>query len=1011
MKKISISVLALFVIIFAFVTFVNYKEVQAVACPSGQECVWIDVSNVYNNFGVTPGPSGYNFYNDGWTTPNHLCQLRNYNLYMSDAVLGTWSSLQDNHHVIWSGSYWYGQNATSSKWLSQIQCSRPLPTGTISASCGTESSPCIIPSGGSSTTVSLTWSVTNPQGSSSINGTTVTSSPVSFTPANTSDTIYSLVNNNQTLDSVGPIKVECAEGTTWNNTSCVSSNDPTISWTSNSASGSVASGASYYIGATGSDTDGDLFTVKIDRQVGTNNVEAFAHTPASGSTYTTGNNTSNTGPVTVIYTAYATDNANNNSQTITKTITVNAPPTAPTAPVAALSASPNPVGYGARSTLTWASIGATSCTAGGPWSNQGTLSGEGWTDPLYSNTTFTFYCTGAGGTSLTQSVTVLVGAAPQVNVVNGSCSTTHYGCNAGTSANNSDNSTNWTWNCNGSGGGTNASCSENKSSRPPVDGECGEYHYDCNEGSSGDEIDDGGAWNWTCYGEYGGSDDSCSERKPPSAFSLLSISVNPTTYSVTLPSSTISATYILTNGTSTNTNCRLLDYQGSPLNSYASCTGSMSVTAPAAAGSYGYSIQAFKSSTSETKTSNGFTVTVNSAVTHTLTVTKNGTGTVLSDIGGINCGITCSASYVPGSSVTLNIGASATSGMFAGWSGAGCSGTSTCTILMNSAKNVTATFISLPDLKAYAASPTTATAGTAQTYRAYISNIGNISTVTSFYNFFQSTTDLTDPRDPATISDYTRTSIPVLEAGATVNVTSPSITFTSPGTYSVRLCADKSSSSISGWIPESDEENNCGPWTNVTVSNAPVTTYTLTVSKSGTGTVVSNIGGINCGSTCSDNYYISGSSVTLGASTTSGTFSGWSGAGCSGTSECTILMNSDKNVTATFTAPPALTCPNGANNPPTCTTTGGGGVCPTGYTGTYPNCVGGGGAGVCPTGYTGTYPNCTGPSGGICPTTYTGTYPNCVGSPSDPVICIYGATNPPACSSFSSQRRPFFFED
>ncbi len=82
------------------------------------------------------------------------------------------------------------------------------------------------------------------------------------------------------------------------------------------------------------------------------------------------------------------------------------------APTASLTASPNPVAYGGRSTLTWSSTGATSCAAGGPWSNSGTLSGSGLTNPLYSNTTFTLQCTGPGGTSPLQSVTVGVTAAP-----------------------------------------------------------------------------------------------------------------------------------------------------------------------------------------------------------------------------------------------------------------------------------------------------------------------------------------------------------------------------------------------------------------------------------------------------------------------------------------------------------------------------------------------------------------------------------------------------------------------
>jgi hypothetical protein len=51
-----------------------------------------------------------------------------------------------------------------------------------------------------------------------------------------------------------------------------------------------------------------------------------------------------------------------------------------------------------------------------------------------------------------------------VTVVNGSCSSTHYNCSSGASANNVSGSSAWTWDCNGSNGGGNASCSETKPS-------------------------------------------------------------------------------------------------------------------------------------------------------------------------------------------------------------------------------------------------------------------------------------------------------------------------------------------------------------------------------------------------------------------------------------------------------------------------------------------------------------------------------------------------------------------
>ena len=74
-----------------------------------------------------------------------------------------------------------------------------------------------------------------------------------------------------------------------------------------------------------------------------------------------------------------------------------------------------------------------------------------------------------------------------------------------------------------------------------------------------------------------------------------------------------------------------------------------------------------------------------------VTLAGTGSGTVSSAPTGINCGATCSASFGIASSVTITA-ASASGSTFAGWSGA-CTGTSTtCTVTMNAANSVTATF-------------------------------------------------------------------------------------------------------------------------------------------------------------------------------------------------------------------------------------------------------------------------------------------------------------------------------
>lgn len=81
--------------------------------------------------------------------------------------------------------------------------------------------------------------------------------------------------------------------------------------------------------------------------------------------------------------------------------------------------------------------------------------------------------------------------------------------------------------------------------------------------------------------------------------------------------------------------------------------------------------------------------------TFTLTVSRTGSdpskGTVTSSPAGINCGTTCSASFGPGTVVTLTARAIANR-VFAGWGGA-CSGTApTCTVTMDAGKTVSASF-------------------------------------------------------------------------------------------------------------------------------------------------------------------------------------------------------------------------------------------------------------------------------------------------------------------------------
>ena len=92
-------------------------------------------------------------------------------------------------------------------------------------------------------------------------------------------------------------------------------------------------------------------------------------------------------------------------------------------------------------------------------------------------------------------------------------------------------------------------------------------------------------------------------------------------------------------------------------------------------------------------------------------------------------------------------------------------------------------------------------------------------------------------------------------------------------------------------------------------ANPPPVTYALSVAKDGSaaGTVTSTPAGIACGSDCSESY-AAGTSVTLVATPDAGaTFTGWSGA-CTGTGTCSVTLDADRTVTASF-APAAAATP------------------------------------------------------------------------------------------------------
>lgn len=124
-----------------------------------------------------------------------------------------------------------------------------------------------------------------------------------------------------------------------------------------------------------------------------------------------------------------------------------------------------------------------------------------------------------------------------------------------------------------------------------------------------------------------------------------------------------------------------------------------------------------------------------------------------------------------------------------------------------------------------------------------------------------------------------------------------------PITVTVSVAANASSPqinsvSVTTAAAEINSGNNTATDSTTIVAGTP---GTLTVSKagSGSGTVASSDGGINCGATCS-HAYVNGSGVVLTAVPAGGSvFTGWLGA-CTGNGVCRVAVGAASEVKATF---------------------------------------------------------------------------------------------------------------
>jgi hypothetical protein len=258
---------------------------------------------------------------------------------------------------------------------------------------------------------------------------------------------------------------------------------------------------------------------------------------------------------------------------------------------------------------------------------------------------------------------------------------------------------------------------------------------------------------------------------------------------------------------------------------------------------------------------NPVTVTLNGTgwTVPSITVSKSGTGTgtVTSSPPGIDCGSDCSEPYNQGTIVTLTATPDAGS-TFWGWSG-DCSNTGPCAVTMNASKTVTAIFQLQPT----------------EQYSLTVNKTGTgIGTVTS---------------DPSGIN-----------CGEDCNEAY------NQGTNVTLTATPASGSTFGGWSGDADCSDGVvvmnANKTCTATFNPQLVGYTLTVIKSGTGsgTVTSSPAGINCGSDCSETYTkVQKVKLTAKADATS-TFTGWSDGGCSGTKTCTVTVDSEITVTASF---------------------------------------------------------------------------------------------------------------
>jgi hypothetical protein len=256
-----------------------------------------------------------------------------------------------------------------------------------------------------------------------------------------------------------------------------------------------------------------------------------------------------------------------------------------------------------------------------------------------------------------------------------------------------------------------------------------------------------------------------------------------------------------------------------------------------------------------------------------LTVSKagSGTGTVTAAPGIINCGNTCSDDFPYNTAVTLTATPEAGS-TFLGWTG-DCNGsTNTCTVTMNQARTVGASFASNGATDKDLAVGVTGSGAGGVTSTPVGINCGTLSGTACTASFKADS---------------------MVSLSATVAVGSTFMGWSGSCTGNGASCT----------VTMDQARYVSATFTNT--ASPTVKELAVTTSGDGLGSVTSTPTAIFCGdagSTCTAPFD-NGAAVVLTANSTIGSsFAGWSGACAGSGSTCTVTMSQNRSVTASFTA-------------------------------------------------------------------------------------------------------------